>query len=968
MSRASGRLGWAVLLMVAAALWSGCSDESKGQCETATDCGDGFSCVANECVLRLTECSDDADCEGFEQCNGDGECVVRTSCASNEQCPGGQVCNGGSCAAAQCESDADCRFGQECNAGTCRDLPRQCSQIGQSCDPNRPTNDGFSCDDVGQGSRCYTRCNAGEQTNQNTGAAETVYTCAQGSMCVNERSCKPSECSGFLTGADTCAQVAAQSPEAYPNGAQCSRMTDTWGNYANVCQPAGTGRERASCSSDRSCAPGYVCINQFPLTGPLRTSSFCAKACQGDEMCGEDTACIGDDSGAVQGVGFCGDRCEPWDRDTPQCAEGIGCMAVSNQDGLCYLPGAGTVKKPYDACNAQAQQSGCPSGTLCLQLSGSESRCVPTCDPTLEDEADRDATCPGPNPKAYGAFAHLVPGAGEVKVLVNGQELVDSLGFGQTADGNGRLFELNVGENAIAIVDPVGNATLFEANVDLGVNDARTWVVVPGHGEGASALEVVALSDARELTRTLSGEALLRVAHHVDGAPGVDILATLAGQAVADGFVVLAEDLELGEMGEFVNVSAVADANTSAVPMDLHLFAAGAERVADNALKTLANVDVTPGKGHTLFLLGNVVVTQEEVPPTEEGGEPTTVDVVTVNAEVQAVDYISAPRSRQLGAYCFDLNANRGLPPQVGLGICLEKCTNSDQYGQGMCSGDALNACSPVGNNMGWCFPSGLKQPGESCTETGDCADGAFCENDGTGSGVCRAYCQTGDATNEALGCTAEETCIGASGYTNFGRCRVGCEPGANNSDASCPENLQSCYSPDGVEAPYCRPSGDRTLAQTCGSPDVQNCAAGLLCAQSAPGFYGSLVEPFQESDTEGLVATCREMCTPFKGEGNSGCGEGFACSPVLPGPVWSTTLGHCAETIEPVQSLKPCPADAIGKMCGENAFCVEGSGDEGLCLQLCDFATREGCSEGTVCDRYSDDTPALLDVYGICR
>ena len=178
---------------------------------------------------------------------------------------------------------------------------------------------------------------------------------------------------------------------------------------------------------------------------------------------------------------------------------------------------------------------------------------------------------------------------------------------------------------------------------------------------------------------------------------------------------------------------------------------------------------------------------------------------------------------------------------------------------------------------------------------------------------------------------------------------------------------MKSCMGAPG--ATYCSPSGTLGLGDACGDPRVQNCQPGLVCAQNGRDLGGVLFDPFG-APIQGREATCREICTPFVE--NTGCGDGFACSPITPDGE-STTLGHCVEAMKtPIASLSDCDASEIGLMCDDNSYCIPASSNQcvaerGQCLQFCDFATGRGCTAGTRCIEGFVGGP-LLGVFGLCQ
>ena len=336
-----------------------------------------------------------------------------------------------------------------------------------------------------------------------------------------------------------------------------------------------------------------------------------------------------------------------------------------------------------------------------------------------------------------------------------------------------------------------------------------------------------------------------------------------------------------------------------------------------------------------------------------------------------------------LGGDCLDLSmsvSGPGVPtsPAVGTGVCFEACEDSDDWGRGKCSGEG-QGCQPAGDGAGWCMSAGDGEHGDDCSGDSDCADGYHCDETSEG-GSCRSYCQTGESTNDALGCEDDEICVGMGGdYDDLGRCHVPCDPGADNTDPSCPENQQTCMRGEGGKH-YCAPSGDLAHGEDCGNPEEQNCAPGMVCARSGTDLQGVVAGAFTEPQDGGIsgpgvaTATCRELCDPFVGEfGESGCPKDYACSMVNPDGA-SPHQGHCVPAMDgTLPSLQECPSDSAGMMCDENSFCIEAGvqtpacvEESYQCLQFCDYTTGAGCTGGTSCSQGFSGGP-LFGWLGLC-
>lgn len=926
---------WVMVSLLALAMTLGaCGDEPEMlDCESSADCGPDEICHVNQCVDPSLACFVDADCEGYETCVN-LLCEERTSCEESSECAPDKTCSGGECVARQCNNDGDCFSGQSCSNGICEYVPKQCAAVGESCDPAEATRSGWACEDLGEGDRCYREC-TGSRACIN-GQPDTSFSCGAGSVCVSGGNlsvpvCQPSQCDGFLSADEDCAGAVAADPAAFENGVQCSEL----GAGTFFCEPAGLGSEGAQCADNTDCEAGLLCVNSLGPFEELGSDSFCAKPCTSDDMCDGTDQCIGDDSGAFDGVGFCGERCEPFGTTEAQCSETVACTPVSGEDGLCFQE-TNRSRKLYDTCGNNTQ---CPDNSICVGLAPNESRCLPMCDPTLSTEAERDATCPGATTVGYVQLAHFGQGVPAVDVFVDG-EVATTLSFGGGTDG---FLSLEEGMREVEIRLAGTETVVFADMLEVDRRQALTIAAV-ARADGSASLLVNSV--ARDVSAG-DEEASLRFVHGVAGADIVDVLLVVRNGSVTDGDdrIALIEGLGYGEATDFIPIGL----GGTELTVDAYILPTQSFD-GDAAHAVFEGVELVGGESASIFAVGDV--------QSSDPGEQ-------IAPQLMLLRYYSAPEGRRLGGYCYDLNAPEAAPA-IGSGICLETCRDSDDWG-GSCS-NGRDACSPVGAGLGWCFPAGSGEAGDSCEDDDGCGAGLFCDGAGATDGVCRAFCQPDEETNPELGCGAGETCIPRSGYVNFGECRLGCTPDDNFFDPNCPTGMQNCLGEEGNA--YCSPSGEVELGEPCGDAREQNCLPGLVCAQNGTSLNDVIAGAFGAPGPGIAPATCREVCTPFVED--TGCGEGFACSPITPDGE-STTLGHCVEMVEtPIPSLDDCDASQLGLMCDENSFCIEASSNQcvperGQCLQLCDFATGRGCSGNTSCIEGFVGGP-LLGVFGLCQ
>ncbi|TXD39141.1 DUF4397 domain-containing protein [Lujinxingia vulgaris] len=925
---------WALLGVALIALMvSACGDSDV--CVSNDECGAGQACFDGECILQVVDCYDDLDCgESYQQCLA-GQCVNNTSCDVTADCAPGQACDSaGACVERQCSRSSDCPGSYLCDEGICTTTPRQCRNVGEECVPGEPTRSGFACEDLGDGPTCYETCTEYRVCGAN-GSATSAFDCGGGQACVtatelqNRPVCRPSQCAGIATAEEDCAEIVAANPELFAAGVNCGMQ-----NGVRTCLPAGGGDENDACTDASDCSEGLVCVTGIDaLVDPNSNTSasfvdgFCARPCSEDGQCGGEQACIGETSGAVMGSGFCGDRCDPFAHTGNQCGEALACAPVDGVDGLCGRESDNELEL-YESCSGS---DSCPDSSACIQIEQGVRKCLPLCDPTLRTTAQRDATCPSADTSAYIQVAHFGADLPAVDIAVDGEPTIEGLAFGSIA-GEDTFLSLPSGERQITVTSAGASPTvLYDETLTL-ESGAALLIGAVADSTATNGLAVL----VSELTRgeeVAAAEARVRLVHGINLPSAVDVVFAEAGADVSEAAnrIYALENALFGDVGSYMNL-AEGD-------YDVYVFDPGAFD-SEDALATLS-FTATGGAISTEFII-------DENAPTLIGAA-----------------YDSAPMGRVLGGTCINLSQGAA---QIGLGFCLESCANSDQWGVGACSGEN-DRCNDFGDGTGICLGSGGTAIGETCEDDSDCVDGAHCDMNGTGEGVCRSYCQPEEQTNDALACGSGEICVASAGTDNFGKCRIACNPGPDSTDPNCPADQKGCFGPEGQS--FCQPSGDLTEGASCGNPETQNCQPGLVCARQANTLGGFLQSPFTAPESLGAPGgTCTQVCEPFKAE--SGCPDGFACSPITPDGA-SVTLGHCVErTAAPIRSLESCDLADTGKMCDENSFCIEEALNacaepQAICVQLCDFFGGGGCTDGTVCEAWSDDGP-LFGLYGICR
>lgn len=182
-------------------------------------------------------------------------------------------------------------------------------------------------------------------------------------------------------------------------------------------------------------------------------------------------------------------------------------------------------------------------------------------------------------------------------------------------------------------------------------------------------------------------------------------------------------------------------------------------------------------------------------------------------------------------------------PPCTPIGACDPFDSSSCAAGETCRSGfDGGTACDTTGATLG--------AEGATCTTRRDCAGGLRCVSFGDGF-VCHRLCHAASVGE----CATGEACTGRVGSDE---CLRVCRP----FPARCDIFLQDCADPADActlavhpetreRYTGCRPAGEQTLGEVCGS-GMGTCGAGLICV------------------TTSGTASCREVCDPS--DGDPGC------------------------------------------------------------------------------------------------
>ncbi len=224
---------------------------------------------------------------------------LRSPCSSNSECASGLVCAVGRCsdrsAGSQCDEDNQCIEGLICNGSVCGGTAGDICQSDAGCIP------GLICVTVGGASECAPRGDGGEGSRCGRGGHCISGSCPNGlcgraggldSLCGTDpnrnRGCEGDYvCIGTPMGTETdyrCREKQTQ------DGA-CNNDDHCLGSLVcrdNVC----SRDERAGCSDDSQCVPGFICAGRFPVCvvpGDGGAGSVCRIS---DDHCDMNLPCV----------------------------------------------------------------------------------------------------------------------------------------------------------------------------------------------------------------------------------------------------------------------------------------------------------------------------------------------------------------------------------------------------------------------------------------------------------------------------------------------------------------------------------------------------------------------------------------------------------------------------------------------------------------------------------------------------
>jgi len=875
-------------------------------------------------------------------------------------CEAGFECSSGLCVPVQ-ECPGGCPEGLVCEEGLCTEPTEQCAVPGTACDPRRPVLDSALCLSFdGITATCMDKCTASGGCSTGSlcffvesladtgctgdGDCEELQVCRLGGC--RDTICRMGDCEGALAGQATCDALYEGDPQ-FPNGAICGEV----GNGANFCFPAGPRAVGETCST---LDEGLVSGNIGNLCGRGLTclGGECRVMCDGTSGCGGTEACLlVEENIAGDGVGFCGDSCEPF--ETGVCGPNRTCLPISADQGLCSPAGN---LPAFAECDPGA--AACSDGTTCIIVQSpnpttgltGEARCYPICDirnaPTEIDgsvsttnQALRDANCPNPPVDPTGvALVHLARSVGELDVYL-GEALIGSFGPGERL-GMG-LLELapsRLGFEFRPVGAPSSDAPLAEFALDAVSGRSYTIDVL---AVADSTTEVLIRS---RLIEPVSGSEL---AHAVADSQEIDVVAVPVDEEPGDdNQTILAEGLGSGERLPIDLIGEV----------DLLFYVAGAERTSRFDALLIARVELESNK--VVYFSGSLA------PLDSAPLEVVVLDVIAALPINESDRYVCAPLGNSVYGYC------------------QQTCPSVANYGPDYCQGTRM-ACGPTyisGPDL-WvsaCEPVGSAQAGASCNPFGvaQCAAGLYCQEYGNAApnfdpnrrGRCEELCASGGE----FGCTdPNRECRQLTPQLEVGQCAVACDS-VDFSDSMCPAGQNACLPAarlelEGVgnvvpvvreEPSYCSASGLLAPGDACSGADCVPTAECLYPRSPQSDFLFSLLSPYVGG--AGLVPRCTLRCDPFDGPP---CASGETCLFNYP---YNADVGHCAPIVENVPPGTSCTRP--GESCGPDSICLaDPSGN--LCFRFCQFEgadsngvlTRSTCPTGMEC-------AALVTNLGVCR
>lgn len=367
----------------------------SGECATAADCDDGFSCTVDACVAGKCTHTEGPNsgataCPSGEICDLHSGCVPGVVCATTAQCvmqlgsdacKTNIACDGARaiCTYATLDKDGDGHPPVVCGGDDCNDddpavhpgAPEICD--GKDDDCNGAVDDGATCAGT-------ATCQAGAC------ACPPASTC--GAECV-DKTTDPNHCG-------SCSNVC-------PSGATCAAGQCQCTASATLCggECVDTSSDPKNCSGcGKACPPGFACQGGACACTPKSCASQGKTCGTASDGCGNTLICDdGMKNGGETGVD-CGGPC------AAKCGVGQGCSSAADCDrGVCD---AGQCRLAVSCAELHTQNSGLGDGlyTIDTDKGGAVAPFLVYCDMTIDGGGWTlvGRTLPGGNPNAlFGA-------------------------------------------------------------------------------------------------------------------------------------------------------------------------------------------------------------------------------------------------------------------------------------------------------------------------------------------------------------------------------------------------------------------------------------------------------------------------------------------------------------------------------------------------------------------------------------
>lgn len=357
-----------------------------------------LACVA---TLALVQCSKSSsgsgvgsscktldDCKVGTVCGADSKCEQK-GCTTYLDCGDGEVClESGYCSKPECDATNTCPTGKKCQGGVCKSDQKTCTS-NTECSGGQVCKSGI-CSDAGS---CTTKadCKTGETCK--SGKCTTV---SVSEPCTSSNDCGVGQYCDTVGGkcASGCSQDTDCSSTQY-----CDTNTNQCKEGCQVAKGCGDGRQCDASTHTCKCTPAYCTANGGgtcdTVSGECKTSTTgdLCKPCTSNDQCGgADDLCS-----AIGEGSFCTKKCTQQSdcpsgffcydvtTDSKQCVPStwkcIGCIqsGCSDPSQSCNF-NTGECESKKKTCESCTQNFECGDGNYCLLNATSGTRyCAPGC-------------------------------------------------------------------------------------------------------------------------------------------------------------------------------------------------------------------------------------------------------------------------------------------------------------------------------------------------------------------------------------------------------------------------------------------------------------------------------------------------------------------------------------------------------------------------------------------------------------